>query len=139
MIIRTDSKNIFFILLDVVYTQEQWISATGVQQGSPAASLAARVYSCLFRSTTNVVAEYEKYYKQEYNNLWAYLYWHYLIDAETIDKIKKNYTPEKILFYGNAHAGGDYCVGDYALSEDDGYPLTKQIFANLKKKQTHEN
>ena len=134
MIVRTDSSNTYFLILDQVYTEEQWIAAAGVRPGSPAAQIAARVYSCFFRGATDVAAEYEKYYKWEYPDLWSFLYWHYLIDEDAIEAVHAVYGPPQFVLYGNVHAGGDYCIGDYAMEEDQGFPAVERIFATLRRK-----
>ena len=135
MIVRTEYNNTYFLVLDLVYTEEQWLAAAGVRPGSPAANIAARVYSCFFRGTTDVADEYGKYYEREYRNLWTFLYWHYMIDEDAIEQIRGTYKPPQLLLYGNVHAGGDYCVGDYAMAEDEGFPAVERIFATLRRKQ----
>lgn len=133
MIIRTEYSNTYFLILDQVYTEEQWLAASGIRPGSPAAGIAARVYSCLFRGTTDVVREYSKYYEPEYRDLLTFLYWHYLIDDQTIEAIRDAYRPPQILLYGDVHAGGDHCAGDYAMEEDHGFPVVLRLFARLRK------
>ena len=132
MIVRTEYSNTYFLVLDRMYSEEEWLAASGVRAGSPAAIIAARVYSCFFRGTTDVANEYTKYYAREYRNLWTFLYWHYLIDEEAIDAIRDAYKPPQILLYGNVHAGGDYFVGDYVMEEDQGFQVVQRIFATLK-------
>lgn len=131
MIIRTTAKNVYFLILDRMYSEDEWLAASGVRAGSPAAGIAARMYSCFFRGTTDITNEYTKYYKCEYRGLWDFLYWHYLIDEETIKAIQDAYKAPQVLLYGNVHAGGDYCVGDYAMEEDHGFPVVQRIFAIL--------
>lgn len=130
MIVRTKISNTYFLILDEEYTEKQWLSAAGVRPQSPAANIVARIYSCFFRGLTDIVAEYETYYKLEYRNLFAYLYWHYMIDEDALDEIQKKFKPSKRLFYGNVHSGGDYCAGEYAMS-DEGFPAIKQIFTKI--------
>ena len=135
MIVRTECNNAYFLILDQVYTEKQWLSAASVRPGSPAAGIAGRVYSCFFRGVIDVASEFERYYKREYGNLWTFLYWHYMIDEDAIDSIRRVYKPPQLLLYGSVHAGGDYCVGNYAMAEDEGFPAVKRIFAALRRKQ----
>ena len=130
MIVRTESSNTYFLILDQVCTVEQWLSAAGVRSKSPAAGIAERVYFCFFRGMTDIVAEYERYYKQEYRDLWAFLYWHYMVEKDTIQEIRQIYRPPQRLLYGNVHAGGDYSTGDYAMDEE-GYPAIECILAKV--------
>lgn len=130
MIVRTKSSNTYFLILDQIFTERQWLSAAGVRPKSPAAGIAARVYSCFFRGMTDVVVEYESYYKREYRDLWDFLYWHYMIDEGMLEDIRRVYKPSQCLLYGNVHAGGDYCIGDYAMSEE-GFPVVERILAKV--------
>ncbi|MFZ0931746.1 MAG: hypothetical protein WAN11_24325 [Syntrophobacteraceae bacterium] len=130
MIVRTKDSYTYFLILDEVCTEQQWLSATGVRPKSPAANIAARVYSCFFRGITDVIAEYEKYYKREYSDLWVFLYWHYTIDEDTLEEIRKVYKPSQRLLYGSVQAGGDYQIGEYAMSEE-GFPVIKRILSKI--------
>ncbi len=130
MIVRTKSRNTYFLILDRVFNEQQWLSAVGVRPESPAASIAARVYSCFFRGNTDIIAEYERYYKREYLDLWGFLYWHHMIDEITIEEIQKVYKPPQHLLYGNVHSGGDYGAGDYAM-EEMGIPAIERILAKV--------
>lgn len=134
MIVRTKDSNTYFLILDEVCTEEQWLSAAGVRPKSPAASIAARVYSCFFRGITDVIAEYERYYKREYHDVWDFLYWHYMINKDTLEEIRKVYKPPQHLLYGNIHAGGDYGVGDYAMS-DEGFTVIERIYFKVYRKR----
>lgn len=133
MIIRTKDSNTYFLILDQIYTEEHWLASAGVRPGSPAARIASRVYSCFFRGVIDVVGEYNKYYKREYHNLWEFLYWHYQIDNEAIEAVICAYSNTKLLLYGDVKAGGDYCIGDYAMDEDQGFPIVKHILATLQR------
>lgn len=130
MIVRTKDSDTYFLILDEMCTEQQWVAGTGVRPKSPGAQIAARIYSCFFRGITDVVAEFETYYKREYSNLWAFLYWHYMIDNDTLDEIRKVYKPSKRLLYGNINAGGDYGIAQYAMG-DEGYPVVKRILSKV--------
>jgi hypothetical protein len=132
MIIRTKKSDIYFVVVDYLCTEQQWLSAASVRQKSPAEGIAARVYSCIFGGTTDVVADYETYYQLEYRNLWNFLYWHYMIDDDTLEEIRQIYKPSQCLLYGDIHAGGDYCLGEYIMSEE-GFPAVKRILTKIYK------
>lgn len=133
MIIRTETSNTYFLVLDRLFAEKEWLAAAGVRPNSPAAQIAARVYSCFFRGATDVAAEYEKYYRREYPDIWSFLYWHYLIDEPAMDSVRAVYSPSQILLYGNTHTGGDYCAADYAMEEDQGFPVVQRIFSTLQR------
>jgi hypothetical protein len=124
----------YFLILDQRFTEKQWLAASGVRDGSPAAGIAARTYACFFCGATDVLREYTEYYKKEYRDVWDFLYWHYLIDAAAIKALNKAYKKTQLLLYGDVHAGGDYYVGDYAMEEDQGFPVVERIFATLRGK-----
>ncbi len=125
------NDNGYFIIGDVVCTADQWISAAGVKLDSPGADIALRIYNCYFRGVKNVVNEYNKYYKDEFPNLWDFLYWHHNCSRDVILQVKKEYSEGMFILYGQVHAGGDYCLGDYAASEDDGFPLVQRLLERL--------
>lgn len=134
MIVRIKSGSTYFLVLDQLYSETMWLTAAGVRPGSPATAIAARMYACFFRSAKDVVQEYEQYYKKEYGNLWIFLYWHYLIDKDAIVAVRAVYRPPQLLLYGDVHAGGDYCIGDYAMDEGQGFPVVERLFATLRRK-----
>lgn len=130
------NDNGYFIIGDVICTADQWISAAGVKSESPGADIALRIYNCYFRGVKNVANEYNKYYRKEFLDLWDYLYWHRNCSKDVILEIKKEYAAGMFILYGQIHAGGDCCLDDYAASEDDGFPLVKQLIEKLPKGST---
>jgi hypothetical protein len=132
MIIQTDNKDIYFLIVDYLCTKQQWLSATDVRPKSPAEGIATRIYWCIYGGLTDVVADYETYYKREYSDLWRFLYWHYMIDENTLEKIKEVYKPTQLLFYGDIDAGGDYGLGHYIMSEE-GFSMVKRILTRIYK------
>lgn len=134
MIIRTNKSDIYFLLVDHLCTEQQWLSAAGVRPKSPAEGIAARVYSCIFGGMTDVVDDYKIYYQREYRDLWKFLYWHYMIDEDTLEEIRGVYKSSQRLLYGDIRTGGDYCLGQYIMSEE-GFPAIKHILAKIYKER----
>jgi hypothetical protein len=132
MIIQTKNKDIYFVIVDYLCTEKQWLFAAGVQPNSPAAVIASRIYSCIFGGMTNIIADYETYYKLEYRDIWKFLYWHYLIDEDTIKKIYGIYKSPQCILYGDIDAGGDYSLGSYIMSEE-GFPVIKRMLTKIYK------
>lgn len=132
MIIRTKKSEIYFVVADYLCTEQQWLSAANVRPKSPAEGIAARVYSCIFGGVTDVVNDYQTYYRQEYRSLWNFLYWHYMIDEDTLERIKRIYKPSQRLLYGDIDAGGDYCLGQYIMSAE-GFPVVEQLLTKIYK------
>jgi hypothetical protein len=130
MIIQTKQSEIYFVVADYLCTEQQWLSAANVRPKSPAEGIAARVYSCIFGGVTDVVNDYQTYYRQEYRSLWNFLYWQYMIDEDTLERIRQIYKPSQRLLYGDIHAGGDYCLGQYIMSAE-GFPVVKQILTKI--------
>lgn len=134
MIVRTKNSDLYFVIVDHLCTEQQWLSAAGVRPKSPAEGIAARVYSCIFGGMTDVVADYETYYQREYRDLWVFLYWHYMIDEDTLEEIRRVYKSSQRLLYGDIRAGGDYCLGEYIMSEE-GFPAVERILAKIYKER----
>jgi hypothetical protein len=132
MIVRTENKDIYFVIVDYLCTEQQWLSAVGVRPKSPAEVIASRIYSCIFCGLIDVVADYKTYYQREYRDLWKFLYWHYMIGEDTIGEIQRVYKPSQHLFYGDINSGGDYGLGQYITSEE-GFLTLKRILANIYK------
>jgi hypothetical protein len=118
MIIKaTDNK--FFLLLPRSCSEIEFIAAARVLTGSPAAELASRFYCCLFNSSADVVREYNKYYREEYSDLWSFLFWHHSIGSDIINKIRNAYSSSRShLLHGDVYGGGDYVAGQYIMSEE---------------------
>jgi hypothetical protein len=132
---RSNKKSdIYFLVVDHLCTEEQWLSAAGVRPKSPAEGIAARVYSCIFGGLTDVAADYETYYQREYRDLWNFLYWHYMIDDDTLEEIRRVFKSSQRLFYGDIDDGGDYNLGQYIMS-DEGFPVVKHILAKIYKER----
>ena len=134
MIIRSEKRNKYFLILEKFYSEKQWVSAACVRPGSPASNLAARIYSCFFHGTKDVNEDYNKYYVKEYSSLWAYLYWYYMIEDDVIEQIKAIYKEPQRIFYGDVHSGGDYMLGDYVMDEHEGFPMVQSILETLRRK-----
>ena len=134
MIIRTKKREIYFVIVDYLCTEKQWLSAAGVRHKSPAEGIAARIYSCIFSGMTDIVADYETYYQREYRDLWSFLFWHYMIEEDTLEEIRGVYNSSQRLLYGDIDAGGDYSLGQYIMSEE-GFPVVNRILAKIYKER----
>ena len=133
MIIKAGNYE-YFLLLREPCPENEFISAAKVVPRTPAAELVSRAYCCLFNDVTDITAEYQKYYAQEYPNIWAFLYWHYSIDGGVIASVREAFGPSMHLLYGNVHSGGDYRLGVYIMSEE-GFPFIKMVLKTVIKEQ----
>ena len=125
MIIQASSDT-YFMLLMKFCNKNEFIAAAGVRPESPGAEFVSRIYCCLFNAVTDISLEYQRYYKIEYKDMWRYLYWHYSIDKDVMEQLRKAYDPPVHLLYGDVNSGGDYGIGQYVMSEE-GFPIVGKI------------
>lgn len=149
MIIRATGDT-YFMLLARLFEESEFVASAGVREGSPGAEYAARMYACLFNALRNVSAEYERFYKIEYENVWHYLErnyfsdayyhlnWSYSIGRNRLTSLKKHYSAGMNIFYGDVHSGGDYVMGQYVMS-DEGFLMVEKILTKLTRGQRNEN
>jgi len=135
MIIKA-SDDRFFLLLPRLCSEVEFLDAAKVRSGSPAAELASRLYCCLFKSSVDVVREYNKYYREEYTTLWKFLFWHHSARIDIIDRIRNtNSLSRTHLLYGDVYGGGDDIVAQYIMSEE-GLKVTERILRKVPKEPT---
>lgn len=125
------SDNTHFLVLRRLCTENEFIAAASARPSTPAADLAGRMYACIFLGVTDVVRQYEMYYKTEYLSIWSFLYWHYIADEDDLRTLQKAFRPSYLLLYGHSEGGGDYSMSQFIMSEE-GFPVVETIFKKLR-------
>jgi predicted DNA-binding WGR domain protein len=124
----------YFLIISQNFTRENFIANANVKTGTYAYELTDRIYRALFSEVVDVKAEYDKYYPDEFENMFEYLQRKYNLKADVIDAIKKHYSKNMILYYGKVHTTGDYNLEQFIYSDQ----MMKSL-DNLLKDKKDEN
>ncbi len=77
----------FVFRLKKKYSKKQFLKKCDVTKGTFGENFALEIYNKMFEYAIDVIAEYKKYYSDEYESIRDFLFWRYCIPFETLDEI----------------------------------------------------
>lgn len=77
----------YFIHLKRKFSWDEFRGKAKVIPGTYAETYARRIYTSVFEQSTDLAAEFRRYYKNEYKSFNAFLFWRYGISDEIISLI----------------------------------------------------
>jgi hypothetical protein len=99
------------------YSWEDFRKVSKVTPGKYSADFAKKLYSSVFENSTDLLYEYDKYYKDEYDNINKFLFWRHGVSEE----IQKH-----ILTEGNSYLS--VFELDWRLEDND---ILKKTFISI--------
>lgn len=110
-------KSVYLIHKDL--TKAIFLARTGAKDNSYAQEVFARIFDCVHSELIDVVAEYEKYYKPEYRNVFHYLYHKLNMSDEQVSAIHgiAEAHPEYRIFRKRDFTYGDGGLEHFAFSD----------------------
>lgn len=77
----------YLIHLKRKYSWQQLRNKAKVTPGTYSETFASKIYTSVFKYSTNLVEEYKKYYKKEYEDIKQFLFWRYGVSEEILGQI----------------------------------------------------
>jgi len=77
----------FVFRMNKKYSKKQFLKKCDVNKGTFGEIFALEIYNKMFEDAIDVIAEYKKYYSDEYDSIQEFLFWRYCIPFETLDEI----------------------------------------------------
>jgi hypothetical protein len=121
--------NEYFIIYKKV-TMDKFVQASKVTSGSWAEELMNRVYDCLFGNITNIIEEYEKFYKVEYSTFQEFLRKRYGLKNKGLQLISDNLGKDDYLAHGFLDSEGDYNTAQLIEFSDELVESINKILAS---------
>lgn len=120
-------------------SKEKFLQRTGGNAGSFASNTFSRMYDCIFSGTCDLEAEYEEFYKPEYDSFEEFLYRKMNLDEETIASVIefRQESSEYSILKKKENNCCDYSLEQFIFS-DTLYPRIESILLD-KKIESDEN